>query len=435
MSNPIVVVNVSVQGAPAPNLLQKTGAFVSMGGTSTANNTLSLLTQLSDLTPLLAGAIAITSATWASGVVTVTTAAPHGFPIGTIEVTLAGFMPVAYNGTFLGTVTSTTVFTYPLATNPGSTTVVGTVTEEDVAELVAMATTYFAQGSANSVYVLELGPGSATAAVAALAAWMTANPLTIYSYLVPRYWAATSTFWALCLEYNSLTSLVKFFVTVTQGNYTNFTALMNEVMLLIEAPGIPATEFSMAAVFWATLNYAPGPGVLVPPIAFTELYGVTPYPLAGNAALLQTLKNANVNYVGTGAEGGLSTAILFYGNMQGGLPFNYGYAIDWANIQSNLALSNAVIIGSNSTQNPLYFNQPGVNTLQAVEQNLLQAGVTYGLFSGNVVVNAIPFQTYMNEYPESYDSGIYSGLSATLTPLRGFTEIVFNLNVTDFITG
>src|ERR1700677_4188504 len=98
MANPIVVVAISITVAPAPATLQQTGAMISQGGTNTSPGTLSLLTQLSDLTPLLHAGAAITSLTWTSSVVTATTTVAHGLPSAeTINLTIAGAAPTGYN--------------------------------------------------------------------------------------------------------------------------------------------------------------------------------------------------------------------------------------------------------------------------------------------------------------------------------------------------
>src|SRR6516225_10887836 len=160
MTLQIVTLNVSITNPPQPSTLQRTGAFISQGGTSTAPGTLSLLTSSSSLTSILAAAKPITSAVWASGTVTVTTTTPHGWNTGdSFKVVIAGMTPTAYNGVFTATVTGASTFTYPLVSNPGSATVFGTVTDEDVTELTQMNTTFWAQGTGVSVYVLELGPG------------------------------------------------------------------------------------------------------------------------------------------------------------------------------------------------------------------------------------------------------------------------------------
>src|SRR5579859_3604940 len=404
MTNPIVVVNVSQTIAPTPSGLQKSGAFISQGATNTSPNTSSLLTQLSDLTPLLKGSLALTLLSISSLTVTATTPSPHGFPIGDpIWLTIAGASPAGYNGTFLCVPTTTTQFTYQVASAPGSPTVYGSYTPEDVSELLAMATTFFAQGTGQAVSVLELGPDSVDAGVAALNAWITANPGVYYSYLVPRTWDNDAAFLAFLANFNNTTSKTYFYVTTTLATYQSYTPLLKCVKAMIEAPkygkwaanaltaisysagivtatttsahgvlpgqyfsiagvtsaiipggyngtflalpgttgstliyalpsdpgtesvlgtlvasfyssaGIPSTEFSHAADFQHDLNYNPSTTNKVTPNAFAFLFGVTPFPTRGNAALLSTLQAAFINIVGSGAEGGISDTILLYG--------------------------------------------------------------------------------------------------------------------------
>src|ERR1700750_48046 len=131
----IITVNVSQQLASTPITLQKTGAFVSQGGTSSAPDPTTLVTQLADLTAILRASLAITALAWASSVVTVTTAAAHGIPAGdTVQGTITGALPSAYDGTFACTYVSPTTFTYPLVSNPGAETAFGTFTLGAVSE-------------------------------------------------------------------------------------------------------------------------------------------------------------------------------------------------------------------------------------------------------------------------------------------------------------
>jgi hypothetical protein len=72
--------------------------------------------------------VPISAITWSSssgGTVTVTTASAHGLPSGTTSGTITGCNPIAYNGSYTFTQTSTTQFTYPLATDPGTATTLG----------------------------------------------------------------------------------------------------------------------------------------------------------------------------------------------------------------------------------------------------------------------------------------------------------------------
>ena len=522
MTNQIVTVAVSQTVAPTPNNLQSTGAFISQGATITSPGTSTLLTQLSDLTPFLAGSKAVTSITQSAGLATVTATVAHGLTVGdTLPITIAGSTIAAYNGTFTATVTTTTAFTYAVPSgtaSPATGTIVYTL--EDVAELLAMATTFFAQGSSQSVYVLELGAGNATDGVTFLTAWITANPGVYYSYLVPRFWDSNASFLSMMASFESNTSKTYFFITTTLATYQNYTNLMKCALTRIEAPaygvwaanaltaisyssgivtgttttnhgvlpgqyfkiagvtpagyngtwlaltgttgstlvyavaanpgaetvlgtlvaslyssaGIPALEFSQAAAFWKTLSYAPSTTNKVTPLSFAFYVGVTPFPTKGNAAILSALKTAGVNVIGTGAEGGISNTLELWGTTMDGRPFNYWYAVDWAQINLDLDLSNAIINGSNNPVNPLYYNQPGINQLQKVAQGTLNRGVTFGMLLGPVFVAAVPFVAYTQDNPSDYPLGVYNGLSASVTPQRGFEQILFNLQVTDFVS-
>lgn len=526
----IVTVNVTQTVGPTPATLQSSGALISQGATNTSPGTASLLTQLSDLTPLLQTSKAITSMSWSSSVVTGTVSGGHGYTVGdTLPVTIAGVSPSGYNGNYTITVTSSTQFTYVLAANPGTVTVQGTVIVQDEAELYSMATTFFAQGNGQSVYVLELGPGNANDGVAALQAYITANPNSnytpgasgyFYAYLVPREWDGNSNFLAMLANYESTTAKTYFFITTNLTNYTLYSNLMKCAYTLIEAPaygvwsanaltaiswssgvvtastttthgvavgqwftisgctpsgyngiyqaqvgttgttlvynltanpgtetvlgtlqaslyassGIPSTEFSNASNFYQWISANPSAANKVAPFAFRYVYGVTPFPTRGNNALLTTLKNAYTNIIGTGAEGGISNTIILWGTTEDGHDATYWYSVDWVQINIDEFISNAIINGSNNSTNPLYYNQDGINRLQAVAQSVMTNGISFGLVLGPATVTATPFVTYVTQNPTDYPAGIYRGMAVTYTPQRGFTQIVFYVNVSAFPT-
>jgi hypothetical protein len=541
MANPIVRVNVRVQVAPAPSQLQKTGALISQGGTTLAAGKSALLTQLSDLTPLLAGAVPLASlvqsggtatatlegssadivsgtynggtglvtltlnqtlgvapgdavtvsgatgtgsvsaidGTWpaaagttadtltffvATGLtMTITAGGEAEASIGlangqTFLTTIAGATQAGYNGTFVATVTGADTFTFAVpSTTVSPATGSPTYTPLSTAELLEMATTFFAQGNAQAVYVLELGVGTPTQGVAALSAYITANPGVFYSYLVPRSWDANSAFLTLLGLFNNTTSQTYFFITTTLATYADYLATMKCAITLIEAPGVQTTEFSMAAVFWVTLNYAPSSSNRVTPLNLSFVFGVTAYPAAGNSALLSTLNAANVNVIATGAAGGISDNILIGGNNMDGNPFNYWYSVDWVQVNIDLAITAALINGSNNPLNPIYYDQAGINALQQVAVSTMAAGIADGLvlnpiqvttlaamafaaqldaddFDGLTIVNAEPFSAYVAENPADYASGTYNGFSIVYVPLRGFDAITFNVTVSNFAT-
>ncbi len=552
MSNNIVDVLVSQQIAPTPETLQGTGAFISQGATDLAPGTSYLLTQLSDLVVVLNGALALSTISWAGGTVTATTNGTHGLPVGEfVEITIAGATPVGYNGTFLCFVPNTTHFTYVLASNPGTVVVAGGWTLEDVGELNAMATTFFAQGSATAVFVLELGVGSVDDGVAALSAYLIANPNTaykpgasgfFYSYLFPRSWDGNANLLALLPQYESTVAKTYFFVTTTLATRFLYTNLMKDVVTLIEDPqcsvwgrnaltaiswsngvvtattttnhgvnvgdwfdiegvvpigyngwhmaqlgtsantlvfnlainpgaetllgnlqgnqvsstGVPSTEFSLAAAFRVSLHYDPSPTNRVTQLAFSFLFGVTPFKQQGRSSLLASLKANAINFVNTGAEGGISTAMLSWGTTMDGRDFTYWYSVDWEAINCDVNVSNAIINGSNNPVNPLYYSQNGIDRLQDVVVSTTNSAVTIGLangqpvktallpmplteaiengdFDGKIVVNAVPFLDYLRANPGHYKIGEYDGLSILYIPNRGFIHVQINLVVTDFV--
>lgn len=222
--------------------------------------------------------------------------------------------------------------------------------------------------------------------------------------------------------------------------------------------GVPITEFTLAWPFWASLHYQPGPTNRVTPFSFVFGFGVTPFPQRGFNSVLTTLLAAGVNYAGTGAEGGTSNVILRNGTTADGRVFNYWYSVDWAQINSDLNISNAVIDGSNNPLNPLFYNQLGIDRLQNTVVSTMNQAITFGLatgtvatsalnqadfnqtliqgkFVGQIVVNAVPFIPYLTSNPGDYRTGRYGGLSVNYITQNGFLSIVFNLNVTDFLVG
>lgn len=434
MSTQIVVVNVSQQVASAPNLLQRTGAFISQGGTTLTAGSTALLTEKSDLTSILQPSVAIASISWTSSVVTVQTSAAHGIPTGkVVSGVISGVAPVGYNGTFACTGVDSTHFTYPLASNPGSETTLGTFTLAAVGELAAMGNTFFGQGNSQAVYVLELGVGTPADGVTALGLYLQSPTTRFYSYLIPREWDTETTAPTLFRQYESTTSEVYFFVTTTIDTYTNWTNLPTKSAYLAPAsPDAPSAEFSLAADFYATLSAAPGPASKVPPLAWRFVYGVTPYVLTPTQQT--TLKGVGLNWITTGAQGGISQFTIANGQFGDKRPWNYWYSVDWVITTITQALAAVVINGSNSVINPLYYNQSGINQLQKTAQSDLNDGVAFGLILGPVTVNAVPFSTYVAENPNDYAAGLYAGLSATFTPARGFDQITVNLVVSDIVS-
>jgi len=458
---PIVTVNASLVQAPVPNTLQQTGCFVTQGGTNTAANTLTAVSTLAELTAILGPNRVISSLTWATNVATVTLASPHGLTVSDVlPIVIAGVTPAGYNGSFSGTVTGANTITYPLTPNPGAVTVQGTLTLGAVSELSQMGTTYFAGNGVLAVNVLELGAGEVDAGVAALSTFLAAvdgSPDQQYAYLIPREWDNNANFITLLTNHTAVNAMTYFWVTTVYANRLSYAALKC-VYAQVEAPSIGATEFSLASGFGTALKANPSSTNKVPPLSYAPSYGTTAYPLRGNQSIFQNLANANVGWVGTGQQGGISGNILFQGKMSDGNFWNLWYSVDWAQINMDLALANEVINGSATSLNPLYYNQQGIDRLQNRVVQVAKQGVGAGLgngqvvatklpvadflanynsgdYAGQIVINAEPFMPYSQENPSDYGIGKYAGISCVWIPQLPFLNIFFNLQATTLITG
>jgi hypothetical protein len=302
-------------------------------------------------------------------------------------------------------------------------------------ELLAMATTFFAQGSAAGLYVLELGTvGSSAAGITALGNWITANssPQIFYAYLVPATWdvdgaAALNT---LAATYSSPTGKTYFFVTTTAGTMSAYAATTKAVIALVNSPTAAGTEFQAAALFYQWLANDPGAATPAAPMDFRFVFGVTPWVFTNNRATIQSIISAYVNLILTGAEGGISTALLRNGTTMDGNQAMFWYAVDWILINADEDLAAAVINGSN-TNPPLYYNQAGINTLLSVARVIATASISFGLCL-SATVTAVPFSTYVAANPSDYAAGVYKGFACTATPQNGFRQITFNLTATQF---
>ena len=432
----IVNVVVTQQVASAPSQLQQTGAFVSQGGTTLSAGSTQLLSQLSDLTSILRPASAISAIEWDTNEVTVTTTAAHGIPSGdTVQIAIAGVVPAGYNGTFAGTATGTNTVTYPLTTNPGTETTLGTLQLNSAIELAAMGNTFFAQGATVPVYVLELGADTVANGVTALSLYIeenvgntTSSPTPqFYSYLLPTEWDVSEA-QVMAAQYEGTTAQVYFYVTTTLGTYTGWKGIKS-VFAAVQSPSAPAVEFSLAAMYWASLAYNPSASNLAHPFEYTYLYSVTPYALSNSQQA--TLLVNGLSWVGTGAQGGISNTLIEGGTFMDLNPLNYWYCVDWLAINVSQALAAAIINGSNLPTNPLYYNQAGINTLQKVAQATVNNGISFGLILSPATVNATSFNTYVAQHPGDYATGTYNGLSLTFVPLRGFSSITIYLTASN----
>ncbi|MEH4985949.1 hypothetical protein PO461_00735 [Enterobacter asburiae] len=354
-------------------------------------------------------------------------------PGSELEITVQNCSPNAWNGTYLATVVDSQTLTWTLSDSSldGSPTTVGQFSLTGSDELVTAVDTFFAQGSTVGTYLLELGYQSDLPAdeVAALKTYMQEPLKRFYAYLVPEGWKADIDFITLAKLYTANEAKQYFFVLEDTPDDTNYVTPYAGIKSIIAMADdtYPVTN-AAAAAMWNFVSPSPSEINKVPPMAFRYLQAVNAN--AAKDSILTTMVKQNINYVDTGAEGGIANTMLVKGVTSDGNDMTYWYSVDWVQINVDMMLANAVINGSNNPINPLYYNQDGIDRLQQVAQGVFNTGVSYGLVNGQTPVNAVPFKTYVKNNPSDYGIGRYAGLSATYTPMRGFVEIVFNINVT-----
>ncbi|MDH1321192.1 hypothetical protein N5C39_22750 [Enterobacter bugandensis] len=438
MSYNIVTVNVSQTIGATPSNLQQMSAVLSFGATFQEAGKPVLLTQSSDISDLVNNPISSLTAEAASFGSDFTLVLPftnsiNRDPGSEVQITIQKCSPNAWNGTYLATVvdSKTLSWTVPGSTLDGQPTTVGTFSLIGSDALVTAVDTFFAQGNSVGTYLLELGyqDDLPKNEVAALKTYMQEPLKRFYAYLVPENWKANADFINLAKLYTANEAKQYFFVLEDTPDDTNYVTPYAGIKSIIAMADdtYPATN-AAAAAMWNLVSASPSEINKVPPMAFRYLQAVNAN--AAKASILTTMVKQNINYVDTGAEGGISNTMLVKGVTSDGNDMTYWYSVDWVQINVDMMLANAVINGSNNPINPLYYNQDGIDRLQQVAQGVFNTGVSYGLVNGQTPVNAVPFKTYIKNNPNDYGIGRYAGLSATYTPMRGFVEIIFNINVT-----
>lgn len=464
--NKIVQVNVSQQYAPEPNTLQESAAIVSMNSTTVPDGTAQYISQpgilLNYLTAIIPTEIEYSDTT---KLVTVTFSSDvSGYEVGdTLPIIIEGSYPTGYNGTFLGTVATATTITYPLASNPSLISTLPNVYYGYAAWLISADKTWWSQnGQTTGYWLFESGSDVVSDVLDEIDNYFINHSKEIYNWCFLPSMADTSgdvgDLKVFFDKYNTLTSLIKFYVTIDNANYSDWDSHITDpyknVFVMAQQMN-SSTVNQVCAISYAAFitNIKPTPSNKLPSSSYAYLWNVD-VNTASNSDM-QNFISANVNFAASGAEGGISNVILVYGNNLDGTPQNVAYSIDWQQIQLDLSISNAIINGSNSQINPLYYNQDGINRLQAVAGATAARGISTGLaigrvilvqltpeeftsklssgeYAGNYVINAVPFATYTAQNPSDYAQGLYGGFQASFVPQYGFKRIVFNLEATQF---
>ena len=110
--------------------------------------------------------------------------------------------------------------------------------------------------SDEQLHLVEFGAGDPAQGVTALSAWITANPATVYSYLLPLFWDAEPTFITFARLYTSQNAETYFYLPVSSATWATYTGVKSVVMIAI-SPNAASTEFPAANVFAIPLNFSP----------------------------------------------------------------------------------------------------------------------------------------------------------------------------------
>lgn len=434
----IVNLNAIVTASPAASQLQQSGAIISVGGTTLTTNAYQYCGNLAAVQAILSSA-----GNYAEVTNMATTFFAQGTGVGLYVLEL---------GTGTSADAEIAVLTTWLTNNPGvfysfltpaswdsSKDEVGSVTitlggsgyttapavtfAAPTSGVTATGTAVITNGAVTSVTITNPGSGYTTAPTVTFAAPTSGTTATGTANLA-------SALEILASDYASPSGKTYFFVTTTSANLGNY-GTNKSVFASVTSPTAASTEFQAAVGFYNWLVNNPGPANMLAPMAYRFAYGVTPWVTAGNSTAINTVLTGYGNLILTGAEGGISKASLFKGTTMDGEQSAWWYGIDWFQIQVKQALAAAIINGSNSNP-PLLYDQNGINTLQAIAQNIANDAVTYGC-ALSATVTATPFYTYTQANPNDYAAGVYNGLSATVVGQNGFLTITFTLDAVQFV--
>ncbi len=220
---------------------------------------------------------------------------------------------------------------------------------------------------------------------------------------------------------SSVTNLAAYGTMASNSIWSGYKA----IIAAIPSPSAQTGEFTVAAWAYNIAVNNPGADNKLAPMQYRYLYGVTPWPATGYSAEIQTIRNYGGNYVGTGAEGGISANCIRGGTTSALSQISAWYGLDWEMINVQQQVTAAIINGSN-TNPPLEYDQVGINTLDSVAQQEADNGVTFGC-AQSAVISAIPFYTYNQQQPGDYANGQYNGLSGEIVAQNGFMSLVFNM--------
>ncbi len=430
----IVELVVNVEAAPAASTLQKSGAIISLGGTTLATNADQYCGTLAEVLAILSTAGNYTELTAMA-----TTFFAQGTQAGLYVLELGANATPADLETWITDNPGTMyIFLTPVAWDSTSEEVINilitnggsgygtsppTITISGGGGTGATATANLTNGSVTSVTITAPGSGyssGVTATISAPTSGTTATGTVVLGNALT----------AVLQNYDGDTAMTYFTVTTTTANDPGYNG-HKCIATVVPSPTAASTEFQAAILFYGILSNDPGLTTPLAPMSYRFAYGVTPWAYKGNSATLTTLLTNYANYIGTGSEGGLSNAIIRNGTLKNGNQISWWYGLDWFQINAHLELAAAIINGSNSNP-PLEYDQDGINELLGVVTEVGKNAASFKCILSDSPA-AVPFYTYTQANPSDYSAGVYNGLSDTVVGINGFLQIKFVITALQFV--
>ncbi|QCE32942.1 hypothetical protein FAI41_04660 [Acetobacteraceae bacterium] len=307
-------------------------------------------------------------------------------------------------------------------------------------EVNAMLKSWFANNSATGVFIFEAGSGTEVAKN--LSALLSDAPLTYYAIILPRNSAADKDVVSLAGNFGGDSARCYFFFTETSESYQPLITNGNgqkSIACAVEYTGtdvLPNTtganltaEHAGAALAAQWIGNVPSVSNRLAPMNFRQLVGITAWPDAGNLSKMAQMKLDNVNFPGTATQAGVQMTITYWGRFMNGDPMSGWYGADYTAITTETALANLLVEGQQPGSEPLTYSPMGISELFAKLTNSLDSAVAIGCILGSYQASFVPFGQYISENPTDYGTETYNGLSATITPIRGFDSLNMTLEV------
>jgi hypothetical protein len=257
--------------------------------------------------------------------------------------------------------------------------------------------------------------------------YITANQQQNYLYVIDPTNSVSPAVEAIIANYDFLTSYTYFLLTMNATQAATFGS-HKAAILFTPAVATPSTELAASMIAFAFASLVPSATSKIKPFNFRFALNCTVFGLPSSSAL-QAVIGSNTNVIIPATAGGLPNNMLLGGQTSDGNAINLWYGADYASLNVTQALNNEIIEGSNDDENPLDYDQQGINRLVARTIQTLNAAITVGAILGPVTVNSIDFATYVLANPSDYQAGIYNGIAFTITPTRGFGQITYGMTV------